>query len=160
MSTKIEFVHSLNNEYRRDNFSISTDKSKLDLNAIHGFLKGSYWAENIPLPVVQMSIENSLCFGVYEFDKQIGFARVISDYATFAYLADVFILEKYRGKGLAKWLIECILEHPALQNLRRWILATKDAHGLYREFGFTNLEKPDMFMEISNLNIYKQQSQF
>ncbi len=154
MSTKIEFVHSLNNKYTRDNFSISTDKSKLDLNAIHDFLKGSYWAENIPLPVVQRSIENSLCFGVYEFDKQIGFARVISDYATFAYLADVFILEKYRGKGLAKWLIEFILEHPALQNLRRWILATKDAHGLYRKFGFKNLEKPDMIMEILNLNIY------
>ena len=160
MSTKIEIVHSVNKEYRKDNFLISTDKSKIDLNAIHGFLKSSYWAENIPLPVVQMSIENSLCFGVYEFDKQIGFARVISDYATTAYLADIFVVETHRGKGIAKWLIGCIMKHPNLQNLRRWVLVTKDAHGLYREFGFKNLEKPDMFMEISNLNIYKQQSQF
>ena len=160
MSTKIELEDSANKEYRKDNFFISTDKSKLDLNMIHDFLKISYWSENIPLSIVQRSIENSLCFGVYEFNKQIGFARIISDYATFAYLADVFILEKYRGKGLATWLIECILKHPALQNLRRWILVTKDAHELYHKVGFKNLEKPNMFMEISNLNVYKRQNQF
>jgi GNAT superfamily N-acetyltransferase len=115
----------------KDNFSISTDKSKLDISIIHDFLSHSYWSENIPKEIIQKSIEGSLCFGVYAGDKQVGFARMVTDKATFAYLADVFIIEAYRGKGLSKWLIEIILSHPDLQGLRRILLATRDAHGLY-----------------------------
>lgn len=135
---------------------ISTDKSKLNIPLIHKFLSGhSYWAKNIPLEIVERSIENSLCFGVYLDDKQIGFARIISDYATFAYLADVFILPTFRSKGISKKLMEFIKEHHSLQGLRRWMLATADAHELYRQFGFTELAKPDRIMEISVPNIYK-----
>jgi len=135
-------------ECARNGFTISTDKARLDVPAIHAFLaNSSYWARNVPLSTVQKSIENSLCFGVYEGDRQVGFARVITDYAVFAYLADVFILEAYRGRGLAKWLIACIVSYPELQNLRRWMLATKDAHGLYAQYGFNPLSKPERFME-------------
>jgi GNAT superfamily N-acetyltransferase len=141
-------------EYRRDNFLISTDKSRLQLEVIHDFLKASYWAKNIPFAVVQKSVEHSLCYGVYDGDKQVGFARVITDYTTFAYLADVFILEPYRRQGLSKWMVACILAHPELQGLRRWLLATKDAHGLYRQFGFGSLRSPDSWMEIANPNAY------
>ncbi len=134
----------------RNGFTISTDKSRLDVAAIHDFLaNSSYWARNVPLATVLKSIENSLCFGVYEGDRQVGFARVITDYAVFAYLADVFILEAYRGRGLAKRLMACIVSHPELQNLRRWMLATKDAHGLYAQYGFNPLSKPERFMEAS-----------
>ena len=137
-------------ECTRDGFTISTDKSRLDVAAIHDFLcNSSYWARNVPLPTVQKSIENSLCFGLYDGDRQVGFARVITDYAVFAYLADVFILEAYRGRGLAKWLIACIISYPELQDLRRWMLATKDAHGLYTKYGFNPLSKPERFMEAS-----------
>lgn len=136
-------------------FSISTDKSKLDLSVIHNFLKRTYWAENIPLATVQKSIENSLCFGVYEGCNQVGFARVITDYATFAYFSDVFILEEYRGRGLAKWLIASILEHPDLQGLRRWLLVTADAQEFYRKFGFQELENSGC-MTILKSNIYNQ----
>jgi len=134
----------------RDGFTISTDKSRLDVAAIHDFLcNSSYWARNVPLPTVQKSIENSLCFGLYDGDRQVGFARVITDYAVFAYLADVFILEAYRGRGLAKWLMACIVSYPELHDLRRWMLATKDAHGLYAQYGFNPLNKPERFMEAS-----------
>jgi len=138
-------------ECSRDGFTISTDKIRLDVPAIHDFLAhSSYWARNVPLSTVQKSIENSLCFGIYDGgDRQVGFARVITDYAVFAYLADVFILEAYRGRGLAKWLMACIVSHPELQNLRRWMLATKDAHGLYAQYGFNPLSKPERFMEAS-----------
>ena len=137
-------------ECTRDGFTISTDKARLDVPAIHDFLAHfSYWARNVPLSTVQKSIENSLCFGIYDGNKQVGFARVITDYAVFAYLADVFILEAYRGRGLAKWLITCIVSYPELQNLRRWMLATKDAHGLYAQYGFNPLSKPERFMEAS-----------
>lgn len=139
-------------EFTKAHYLISTDNSKLDLNVIHDFLRQSYWALNRPLPVVQRSVENSLCFGVYERGKQIGFARVISDFATFAYLADVFILMTHRGKGLGKWLIECIVHHPRLQGLSRWMLATQDAHGLYAQYGFKPLAVPERFMEIYNPN--------
>ena len=140
----------------KNKFSISTDKSKLDLDVIHNFLSNnSYWAENIPLSVVQKSIDRSFCFGVYEGEKQVGFARVITDYSTFAYFSDVFILEEYRGLGLGTWLIETIMAHPQLQSLRRWMLATKDAHLLYRQFGFQELKTPEWFMEICNVGIYK-----
>lgn len=139
-------------------FSISTDKSKLDLSTIHHFLRQSYWAKNIPLSVVQKSIENSLCFGIYDQDKQVGFARVITDYATFAYFSDVFILESYQGLGLGKWLIQSILEHPDLQGLRRWLLATKDAQEFYRQYGFQEVKTSGAvsFMEIVNPHIYEQ----
>ncbi len=142
-------------EYRKGNYVVSTDRSRLDLEVIHSFLRSSYWAKNIPLSVVRKSIENSLCFGVYDAGKQIGFARVISDLATFAYLSDVFILETHRGQGLAKWLLECIMAAPELQGLRRWLLATKDAHELYRQYGFQDLGSPERFMEIANLDIYR-----
>ena len=138
------------------NFSISTNKSKLDLAMIHNFLKNSYWSEDIPVAVVEKSIANSFGFGVYEDSKQVGFARVITDYTTFAYLGDVFILEGYRGQGLGKWLVKSILEHPELQGLKKWLLVTKDAHELYRQYGFQNLAKPEGYMEILSFNNYKQ----
>jgi GNAT superfamily N-acetyltransferase len=114
---------------------------------VHGFLTRSYWARGVPPDVVQRSIENSLVFGVYGGDEQVGFARVVTDRATFAYLADVFVLEGHRGRGLGKWLMEVVLAHPELQGLRRWMLATADAHGLYRRYGFRELGKPQIFME-------------
>lgn len=140
----------------KDNFSISTDKSKLNCKAIHHFLSQTYWSEKIPIEIVQKSIEGSMCFGVYDNNKQVGFARMVTDNATFAYLADVFIVEEYRGKGLSKWLMEFILSHPELQGLRRILLATRDAHSLYEKFGFTPLNNPDRFMHIHNPDIYKK----
>jgi GNAT superfamily N-acetyltransferase len=143
-------------EQHRGQFFISTDKSRLNLDVIHEFLVHSYWSANIPRETVARTIENSMCFGIYSGDKQIGFARIISDYATFAYLADVFVLEEYRGKGLSKWMMQCIVEHPDLQGLRRWVLGTKDAHGLYAQFGFKPLHSPERFMEIHNADVYKK----
>ncbi len=146
----------------KDNFSISTDKLKLDLSVIHNFLSHSYWSENIPFETMQKSIEGSMCFGVYDngnqalpVGRQIGFARMVTDNATFGYLADVFIIEEYRGMGLSKWLMEFILSHPDLQGLRRILLATRDAHSLYKQFGFTPLSNPERFMHIHNPDIYK-----
>ena len=124
------------NEKIKNRFSISTDKSKLDISMIHNFLKSSYWAENVLRVTIETSIKNSLCFGIYENNKQVGFARVISDYATSALFRDVFILESYRGQGLGKWLIKYILEYPELQNIQKWLLGTKDAHELYRRYVF------------------------
>jgi len=143
-------------EHRRGEFLVTTDPARLDIEFIHSFLSNSYWAEGIPRETVERSIANSLCFGVYEGDKQVGFARVITDYATFAYLADVFIAESYRGRGLSKVLMECIVKHPELQGLRRWTLATRDAHELYAKFGFTHLAKPDRFMELHDPEVYKR----
>jgi GNAT superfamily N-acetyltransferase len=143
-------------EQRKDNFLISTDPAKIDLDAVHAYLVRSYWAEGIPREVVERSIKGSLCFGVYDGTKQIGFARVITDRATYAYIGDVYILEEYRGKGLSKWLMSCIKAHPDLQGLRRWALATRDAHGLYKQFGFTELKAPERWMEIANPGIYKK----
>ena len=134
-------------EWTRDAFTISTDKDRLDRGVIHDFLRGSYWAKGIPRELVDRSIENSLCFGLYEGDRLIGFARVISDNATFAYLSDVFVLKSRRGRGLGAWFMETVLSHPDLQNLRRWMLATRDAHGLYRKVGFTSLSRPERIME-------------
>ena len=136
-------------------YSISTDKDKLQINVIHHYLSvESYWAKNISLEIVKQSIENSLCFGVYLKNEQVGFARIITDYTTFGYLADVFILESHRGKSLSKCLMESIMAHPKLQGLRRFCLATRDAHNLYKQFGFTHLAKPENFMEIKHENIY------
>jgi hypothetical protein len=150
-------------ELRRDEFLVSTDTALLDLDVIHGFLTTSYWAKGIPRELVAQSIEHSLCFGVYDVGGpenrapvQVGFARAISDYSTYAYVADVFVLESQRGRGLGKLLMECIRRHPRLQNLRRWSLSTLDAHGLYAQFGFTPLNFPDRYMEILDLNRYKK----
>jgi len=138
-----------------ENITISTDKSKLDISLIHQFLSHeSYWAKGIPIEIVKRSIDNSLCFGVFKDNKQVGFARMISDFATFAYLADVFILPEYRKLGLSKKLIKEILAHPDLQGLRAMLLGTVDAHGLYRQFGFKELEKPERFMQIRKPDIY------
>ena len=142
-------------EWRKDGFLISTDKSKIDIVAVHGFLTQSYWAEGIPVDVLRRGIENSLCFAIYHEELLIGFARVITDFATFAYLADVFILPAERGKGLSKWLLTVILDHPQLQGLRRFTLATKDAHGLYARFGFTPFDKPERWMQKHNPDVYK-----
>jgi len=142
-------------EYRKGEFLISTDRARLDLAVIHGFLTNCYWAKGISREVVARSIEHSLCFGIYDGSgAQVGFARVVSDYATVAYLGDVFVLESHRGRGLSKWLMECIIQHPALQNLRRWILLTRDAHGLYSQFGFTPIETPERYMELHRPNVY------
>jgi GNAT superfamily N-acetyltransferase len=141
-------------EWRRDNFLISTNREKLDRTVIHRFLESSYWASGIPRKIVDRCIENSLCFGLYDGDSQIGFARVISDLSTFAYLADVFVLEAARGRKLGIWLIETIMAHPQLQGLRRWMLATADAHGLYRKFGFRQLSRPERIMEIVDPDVY------
>jgi GNAT superfamily N-acetyltransferase len=135
-------------EWHRGEYVISTDSARLDIAAIHGYLSGSaYWAMGRPLEVVRRSIENSLSFGVYKGGAQIGFARVVTDYATFAWLADVFVLPEFRGLGIGKWLIGVIVDHPRLPGLRRWVLATKDAHGLYAQYGFTPLSAPERFME-------------
>ena len=143
-------------EASRGGFTISTDRSKLDLDVIHSFLRESYWARGIPQEIVARSIENSLCFGVFASGKQVGFARVISDYATYAYIADVFILESYRGHGLGKWLMEQIMSHPQLQGLRRWSLCTRDAHGLYEKAGFTAPRSPQNCMERAEPEVYQR----
>ncbi|PKV49068.1 acetyltransferase (GNAT) family protein [Aquimarina sp. MAR_2010_214] len=139
----------------KDNYTISTDKNKLDISMIHNFLTNeSGWSDGISYDIVKTSIENSLNFGLYSGDKQIGYARVISDYATIAYLGDIFILKKHRGLGLSKWLMEIIMEHPDLQNLRRWILLTSTAEWLYEKYGFTKLPKPEIYMEKFDPNVY------
>lgn len=136
-------------------FQISTDKSRLDIPMIHQFLsQEAYWCKGIPLETLQRSIENAMCFGVFCGEHQVGFARVISDFATIAYLGDVFILPEYRGQGLSKMLMTEVMNHPDLQGLRRWILLTGDAHGLYRQFGWTDLAKPDRWMERHDAGVY------
>ena len=143
-------------EWRRGDFTISTDRSKLDHEAVHEFLARSYWAKGIPRSIVDRSIEGSLCFGLYEDGRQVGFARVITDFATFAYLADVYVLESHRRRGLAAWLMESILAHPDLAGLRRWMLVTRDAHGLYRKVGFQDLAHPERVMEMTFPGIYER----
>lgn len=141
---------------QKGNFVISTDKTKLELNVIHDFLANhASWSKDIPLEKVILAIENSLNFGLYHKDKQIGYARIISDFSSIAYLGDVFILEAYRKKGLASWLVDSIMSHPELQDLRRWILLTGDAHALYKKHGWMPIESPYKWMEKVNLNIYK-----
>jgi GNAT superfamily N-acetyltransferase len=135
-------------ERTHEGFVISTDPVKLDVDAVHEYLSRSYWATGIAKEVVRKSVEGSLCFGLYEASRQIGLARVITDSATFAYLCDVYVLEDYRGRGLGKWLMSAVRSHPDLQGLRLFVLLTRDAHGLYEQFGFSRLEKPDRYMEI------------
>lgn len=143
-------------EHTHQGFLFSTDKSKLNLTYIHQFLTNSYWAKGIPIDLVGQSIKNALCFGIYEDNKQIGFARVITDYTTFAYLADVFVDEAYRGRDLSKTLMTFILSFEEFRMLRRFILATRDAHGLYAQFGFTPLKAPDRFMELHQPDVYQK----
>lgn len=137
-------------EYQNGDYTISTDPARLDLNTIYGYLSRSYWATGRPREVVAKSLQHSLCFGVYQGDQQVGLARIITDYATYAYLCDVFILEAHQGYGLGKWLMACVIAHPDLQGLRRFTLATRDAHGLYKQYGFTPLSAPDRWMEKFN----------
>lgn len=142
-------------EYKRDGFVISTDRARLDVEAIQTFLaEDSYWARERTLEQTRTAIENSICFGVYDGERQIGFARVVSDRATFAYVGDVFIIDKFRGRGLSKWLMEVIVSHSDLQGLRRWVLATRDAHSLYEKFGFMELVHPERWMERPAPNAY------
>lgn len=139
-----------------NNFTITTDRSKMDLVAIHDFLsKYSGWSDNIPFEKVKTSVENSLNFGLFYHDKQIGFARVISDFSTIAYLGDIYVLENYRGQGLSKRMMDAVMNHPNLQGLRRWILLTSTADWLYEKYGFNKVPQPEIYMELYNPNVYK-----
>ncbi len=145
----------LSGDWQKGEFTISTDQNRLQIDEIQRFLtEESYWAKERTLEQTIKAIENSLPFGVYESERQIGLARVVTDYATFAYLGDVFILQEFRGFGLSKWLLKTILAHPDLQNFRRWVLATRDAHALYAKFGFSELKAPERWMEKAAPNAY------
>ncbi len=134
-------------ELRRDRFTISNDQARLDIDAIVDMLSRAYWAIGRPRERTERAIRNSLVFGVYDGERQIGVARVVTDYSIFAYLCDVFIHEEYRTNGLGKWLVQAIMEHPDLAGMRRWVLVTNDAHGLYRQYGFTSLDDPEEWMQ-------------
>ena len=141
----------------KDGFCISTNKSRLDIPAIHNFLSNeAYWSQGIPFETVKKSIDHSLNFGLYHNEQQIGFARIISDFSTIAYLGDVYVLPEFRGRGLSKWLMETITSFPELQGLRRWILLTGDAHGLYKQFGWKDISNPERWMELHNKDVYKK----
>lgn len=140
----------------QQDFYISTDKPKMDIEIIHKYLsEESYWAKGISKEIVEKSVANSFCFGVFYHDRQVGFAKVITDFTTIAYLGDVFILDKFRGLGLSKLLMETIMHHPELQGLRRWILLTADTHELYRKFGWSNINDPSRWMEVHTKNPYQ-----
>jgi len=141
-------------EWTRDAFTISTDLARLDLDMLYTFLANSYWARGIPRDVFERSLRHALCFGIYDGARQVGFARVVTDFATVAYVGDVFVLEAWRGRGLSRWLMEVMTSHPELQGFRRWILLTRDAHGLYTKFGFTPLADPTRWMEKWAQDIY------
>jgi N-acetylglutamate synthase-like GNAT family acetyltransferase len=158
VDTEVASPEALLLEWRQGGYLVSTDPGRLDLDVIHGFLRESYWARGVPRAVVERSLRGSLCFGLFEWERQVGFARVITDGATFAYLADVFVLPSHRGRGLARWLMECVLAHPDLQGLRRFLLFTRDAHWLYARFGFEPLSNPDMAMSIHRPDVYGSES--
>lgn len=140
--------------WKRGEYTVSTDQSLLDIDLIHDFISNhSYWGTGRAREVVRRSIENSLAFGVYHNEQQVGFARIVTDYATFAWVADVFVVPEHRGRGLSKWLMEVIIGHPNLQGFRRWVLATKDAQGLYEQFGFIKLLRPERWMERPDPNM-------
>jgi GNAT superfamily N-acetyltransferase len=142
-------------QFQNGDFTIDTSRDRLKIDVIHDFLSNeSYWAQTRTIEQTMTAIENSICFGVYLGDRQIGFARVISDHATFAYIGDVFVIDEFRGRGLSKWLMETIVTHPDLQGLRRWILATRDAHGLYSKYGFEPLRHPERWMELPAPDAY------
>lgn len=144
-------------EWRRGEYTVSTDRARLQPAVIHGYLARSYWSAEIPLETLERALDHSLNFGLYARDTQVGFTRVVTDQATFAWICDVFVLEEERGRGLSKWLIECVRATPELAGLRRWLLATRDAHGLYARFGFTPLAAPERWMEIADPQIYRRQ---
>jgi GNAT superfamily N-acetyltransferase len=139
----------------RGEYSITTDPAAVDLDAVHEAIAASYWAEGIPRDLMRRAIEGSLPFSLFHRTRQVGFARVVTDRATFAYLADVYVLEALRGRGLGRWLVETVISHPDLQGLRRFSLATRDAHGLYARFGFTPLQRPELHMEIARPGLYR-----
>jgi len=145
-------------QYQRGTYVISTAPERLDAQAIHAYLSGSYWAEDIPLQVVERALRGSLCFGLYAPEGQVGLARVITDRATFAYLCDVYVLPLHGGQGLGRWLMECVLRSPQLQGLRRWMLVTRDAHGLYQQVGFRPLATPTGVMEIARPGMYRAEA--
>lgn len=142
-------------EWQRDDYLISTDPARLDLAVIHGYLTRSYWAAGIPFAIVARSLQRSLNFGLYHDGQPIGFARLVTDYATYAYVADVFVLEEHRGRGLGKWLMATVAEHPDLADVRRWQPVTRDAHGLYEQSGFRDLTQPERHMEKVRPNPYQ-----
>ena len=146
----------MTSEWARGEFTITTDTSRIDLDVVHRFLTSCYWAEGIPREVVARSIEHSLNFGLFHRERQIGFARVVTDCATFGYLGDVFVLEDYRGQGLGRWLVEVVHAHPELQGFRRWVLLTRDAHALYRQVGYAALTSPERYMERWAKDVYRQ----
>ncbi len=143
-------------ERKHQDYTLSDAPARLDLDAIPGFLSRSYWSPGIPRATVARAIANSLCFGVYLGTTQVGFARLVTDRATFAYLADVYVLEPHRGRGLSRALMELVMSHPEVQGLRRWLLATRDAHGLYRKFGFVDLANPAMFLTRHDPDVYQR----
>ncbi len=143
-------------EQERGGYVVSTDLDRLDLVAIHRFLAASYWSPGLPLDVLTRAVAGSLCFGLYHGSEQVGFARVVTDQATFAYLCDVYVLESHRGRGLAKWLMEVVTNHPSLQGLRRFMLVTRDAHRLYEQVGFRPLARPERFMEAHRPDVHHQ----
>jgi len=143
--------------YIRGEYRITTDRDKQDIVVIHDFLSNhSHWSRGIPIETVRKSIDNSLNFGLFHQDKQVGYARLITDYATIAYLGDVFVLPEYRGYGLSKWLMEVVMSHPDLEGLRRWVLLTSDAHGLYEKTGWKRIAQPERYMEWHNPDVYKK----
>jgi GNAT superfamily N-acetyltransferase len=144
-------------ELREGDVVVSCDAGKLEVDRIHAFLTASYWAEGVSRETVGRSIENSIPFGLYVSGTQVGFARVISDRASYAYLADVYVEEEHRGKGLSKLLMRAVMGHPELQGMRRWLLGTRDAHGLYRQFGFTELQRPERWMEKADPALYEHE---
>ena len=144
-------------EWHRDGYTVSTDAERLDIPLTAEFLATTYWAPEIPESVVRKAVAGSISFGLYDGDRQVGFARVVSDRATFAWVGDVFVLESHRGRGLSVWLMRCILAHPELQDLRRWMLASTTARGLYERLGFRQLARPELFMEIADPDVHRRQ---
>jgi GNAT superfamily N-acetyltransferase len=143
--------------WSRGDYEISTDPARLDIDVTHGFLStDAYWSPGVPREIVERAVGNSIVFGIYQGREQAGLARIVSDRATFAWLCDVFVLPEHRGQGLGKWLMECVIAHPELQGLRRWLLATRDAHGLYAQYGFTALSDPTKWMERWDPEVYKR----
>jgi GNAT superfamily N-acetyltransferase len=145
-------------EVTRGEYTISTDRTRIDVSAVHGYLTRSYWCPGIPEDVVRRGIGGAICFGIYQGRVQVGFCRVITDQATYAYLSDVFVLETHRGRGLSKWMMEVVMAHPSLQGLRCFALSTRDAHSLYARYGFTPVATPERQMEIMRRTIYLQSS--
>ena len=141
-------------EWRRGEFTLSTDPARIDVDAVHAFLTRTYWSPGIPRETVARGIANSLCFALYHQGRTIGLTRVITDRATFAYLCDVYVLEEFRGQGLSRWMLEVIHAHPELQGFRRWMLATRDAHGLYAKFGYAPLANPSRWMDRHDKDVY------